>query len=224
MDPVRAFDQLQADYWTTRTNLRSHDHPVVRSFANQRVEFIKGKFGDWRPSTALEVGCGDGFGMQHMNTLVDDIHGCDLSPAMLEANPAPADRLTLAEAYDLPFESDQFELVYCWELLHHVGDPSRAVSEMKRVGRRAVMLCEPNSLNVAMAAFGLLEPAERGLLRFTPGYTKRLLVEAGLSRVTVYSVACFTPNQTPPWLARVLSLLPYRWPYVGLYNIAIGYL
>jgi len=220
----RTFDQQQKDHWTTRTNLRSYSHAVVRAFAAQRVQFIGKLLDGWRPSCALEVGCGDGFGMEHMSAIVDAIHGCDISPAMLEANPASQERLTLADAYDLPFETGQFELVYCWELLHHVGEPHRAVQEMKRVARKAVLLCEPNCLNLAMAAFGLIKPWERGLLRFTPGYTRRLLVNSGLSQARVFSVGCFTPNRTPQWVARLLSKLPYRWPLVGMYNIALAYL
>jgi SAM-dependent methyltransferase len=217
------FDRQQHDYWTSRTNLRSCDQPVVRAFATQRVRFLERLFADWRPARALEVGCGDGFGMRHMQGLADTIYGCDLSPAMLKANPASRRRLVRADAYAAPFQNGSFDLVYCWELLHHVGRPEAVVAEMRRVSGRCVLICEPNCLNPAMAAFGLWKREERGLLRFNPWFTKNLLEGAGLRDVRLFSVGCFTPNQTPLWLARLLMKLPYRWPLIGLYNIALGY-
>jgi ubiquinone/menaquinone biosynthesis C-methylase UbiE len=141
------FDEMQEAYWAGQTNVRSWDHPVVRAFSERRVEFIKQLFADWRPDTALEVGCGDGFGMQRMQYLVGSIHGCDNSLAMLEANPVAPDRLTKADAYALPFGDNSFDLVYCWELLHHVARPVDVVREMARVSSRGVLLCEPNCLN-----------------------------------------------------------------------------
>jgi SAM-dependent methyltransferase len=218
------FDREQHDYWAVRTNIRPYDHPVVQIFAEQRVGFIRQLLSDWRPSAALEVGCGDGFGLDRMKALVASIHGCDNSAAMLAANPMPKDCLTKANAYDLPFADGSFELVYCWELLHHVGDPPAAVNEMKRVASRCVLLCEPNSWNPAMAAYGLLKTEERGLLRFTPRYTRSLLVNAGLRDVRAATVGCFTPNLTPQWMANLSRFLPFRWPLVGMYNVVIGYI
>lgn len=220
----KTFDQKQQEFWTIHTNVRSYDHPVVRAFAKQRVQFIQQLLAGWRPAQALEVGCGDGFGMQYMRETVERIHGCDNSPAMLEANPMDRQYLTAANAYALPFHDHAFELVYCWELLHHVARPLDAVLEMNRVAGKCVLLCEPNCLNPAMAAFGLTRREESGLLRFTPRYTKALLVNAGVRDVRVASVGCFTPNRTPGWLARLFMRMPYRWPVIGMYNIAIGYI
>jgi len=219
----KTFDEKQHDYWAIHTNVRSYDHPVVHAFAKQRVQFIQQLFNGWRPPAALEIGCGDGFGMQRMQSIVGAIHGCDNSLAMLEANPMDRHCLTKANAYALPFDDDSFDLVYCWELLHHVGSPLDVVLEMKRVASHCVLVCEPNCLNPAMATFGLLKREERGLLRFTPQYTRALLVNAGLREVRVASVGCFTPNRTPQWLVNMFIRLPFRWPLVGMYNIAIGY-
>jgi len=216
------FDQQQDAYWADKTNLRSYDHPVVRAFAQQRVAFLRTIFGASLPKNALDVGCGDGFGMMYMKELIPQLHGCDRSPKMLEQNPAPNEALTQCDANQLVWEDSAFELVYCWELLHHVQDPLRVVKEMQRVAQKTVLLCEPNCLNPAMAAFGVLMPWERGLLRFTPGYTHGLLVKAGLKNVRSFTVSNFTPNRTPLWLATALGKLPYRVPLLGLYTIAIG--
>lgn len=221
---VDTFDQRQEAYWANNTNLRRYDHPVVRAFAQQRVEYIKTILGSWRPRNTLDVGCGDGFGMHYMQPLVGLLYGCDRSAKMLEANPANDIYLKQCDAYALPYEDSQFELVYCWELLHHIGDPQKVVREMTRVASKCVILCEPNCLNPAMALYGLIKPEERGLLQFTPSYTKKLLRNAGLNDVRDFTVGWFPPNRTPEWLAKILLKLPYRIPVVSMYTIALGYI
>ena len=217
------FDKQQKKAWAETTNLRSFNHPVVELFARQRVNYIQEMLGEWRPETALDVGCGDGFGMVSMKALASRVHGCDQSPAMLAANPAEPALLTECSAYHLPFADESFDLVYCWELLHHIAQPQQVVNEMARVSKKCVLLCEPNRNNPSMAAFGVLHPHEWGLLRFSPTYPKRLLERAGLEAVHGEVVGAFTPNRTPLFLARWLSFLPYRIPWIGLYTITIGF-
>ena len=222
MPGSRSFDEEQELHWGATANRRPHDHPVVRAFAGRRVEFIARLFGGWRPATALDVGCGDGFGMWHMRSLAGRIRGCDRSLTMLQANPerSSVDR---ADAYALPYADARFELVYSWELLHHIGQPERVVAEMTRVASRGVLLCEPNCLNPAMALFGVGNRHERGLLRFPAWRTPQLLREAGLTNVRGFSGGWFTPNNTPAWLARPLARFPFRLPVIGLYVIALGF-
>lgn len=217
------FDERQKKAWENTTNLRPYDHPVVQSYASQRVNCLKSLLGSWKAERALDVGCGDGFGMHHMQPIAKAIYGCDRSPRMLEANPARSEFLKQCDAYELPYEDGEFDLAYCWELLHHIRIPLSVVKEMTRVSSRCVVLCEPNSLNPAMAMFGIVTPHERGLLRFTAGYSKRLLKQAGLKNITQVSCGWFTPNRTPEWLEQFLSKLPYRVPIVGMYTITIGF-
>jgi hypothetical protein len=94
---------------------------------------------------------------------------------------------------------------------------------MARVATRCVLLCEPNSLNPAMALFGALNHHERGLLGFTRGYPRALLQRAGLVGIRDASVGWLTPNNTPQALAELLRRLPYRVPLFGLYTVAVGH-
>jgi len=217
------FDSKQDAHWAKTVNLRSHDHPVVRLFAQQRVAFIREIVGSKRLRSALDVGCGDGFGMRYMQALAEAIHGCDKSRRMLDANPAGPENLTQCDAYELPWPDGSFEMVYCWELLHHLARPEIALAEMTRVATTCVVVCEPNCLNPAMALFGLAMPHERGVLRFNAFSTKKLLKQADLRSIRSQTVGYFTPNRTPEALARVLVQLPFRAPLLGLYTVAIGW-
>ena len=216
------FDRFQKEFWNENTNLRSYDHPVVSAFARQRVTFIRELLGGFRPDSCLEVGCGDGFGIYYMQEFTSPIYGCDISLAMLRNNPVGKQFLSQADIHRLPYLPRTFDLVYCWEVLHHIHDPLQAIREMIRVSRKHILIFEPNYFNLPMAIFGLLYPAEIGLLRFTPWYLGRLLKKAGITRLHTFTVGCLTPNRTPTWLARILIRAPYKLPLVGITNIALG--
>ena len=126
------FDQSQKEFWSENTNLRAYDHPVVEAFARQRVNFVRGLL-DPSVQSCLEIGCGDGFGMYYMQEF-GAVFGCDISRPMLRRNPL---RPSVAEAdiYRLPYADKSFDLVYCWEVLHHVKDVQSAIREMTRVAQ-----------------------------------------------------------------------------------------
>ena len=52
---------------------------------------------------------------------------------MLNGNPV-RERVRCS-ATDLPFPDRSFDVVTCWELLHHLDDPVAALREMWRVAR-----------------------------------------------------------------------------------------
>jgi ubiquinone/menaquinone biosynthesis C-methylase UbiE len=143
-----------------------------------------------------------------MQQLVPYICGCDRSLEMLHRNPVDKRFLCQADAYALPYTDASFDLVYCWELLHHVHDPVPVIKELARVSSRYVLVFEPNSLNLPMALFGASVPTERRLLRFTPWYLKQLLIRAGIHPVQTLTAGCFTPNRTPEWLFSILKECP----------------
>jgi SAM-dependent methyltransferase len=213
------FDQSQKEFWSENTNLRAYDHPVVEAFARQRVDFIRGLLG--APIQAcLEVGCGDGFGMYYMQEF-GQVFGCDISRPMLRRNPL---RQSVAEAdiYRLPYADKSFDLVYCWEVMHHVKDMQSAIREMMRLSRRYILMYEPNAFNPLQVGFGLIAPSELGTLRFHPWFMRNHFRRAGLTNIRTFSVGAFTPNRTPLWLYKTLAALPYRIPLFGISNLALA--
>ena len=213
-------DDRQQDYWEggTRWRLRPPDHPVVRFFAEQRVtEFAKHlDFGSIR--NALDVGCGDGASTLEMMKRIPEVWAVDRSEAMLARHPLrDTDRVKTGEVYALPFEDGRFDLVYAWEVLHHVEDPARAVAEMARISSGYVLLAEPNPLNPAQFAFAVIDRDHRWVLRFRMPFMKRLIADSGLEVVHAAAGGWIFPNQTPSWLMSVVGRLPYRFP-VGITN------
>ena len=90
----------------------------------------------------LDVGCGTGeferMAAERFPRLA--IVGIDLTPAMVAAARmksarCPQVNVLVAEAEELPFETEQFDVVMVVNVLHHVQDPHRAMHECLRVLR-----------------------------------------------------------------------------------------
>ncbi len=103
------------------------------------------------PESVLEVGCGEGFLLRILQGLDSrglspEITGLDVRPEAV----AFADRTLLGRpnllagsCYALPFPDDAFDLVVCSQVLEHLSDPERALGELRRVARRAVLVSVP---------------------------------------------------------------------------------
>ena len=87
---------------------------------------------------ALDVGTGAGAIAIGLASLVREVVGVDIVPALLAEGRkrAPANvSFVEGDAYALPFPSDSFDLVATARTLHHVQRPELVLAEMRRVLR-----------------------------------------------------------------------------------------
>lgn len=70
----------------------------------------------------------------------------------------------------LPFKDNAFDLVFCKNLLHHVCDKDKVVSELIRIckPRKKIVVIEGNGLNLINILFRFLNPMESGMKDLTP--------------------------------------------------------
>ena len=174
-------------------------------------------FDAWLPRdhvrNALDVGCGNGFSTYYVAERIPDITAVDRSEHMLERHPLRGSaNLLSADARHLPFEDNSFDLVYAWEVLHHIPDPSEVLREMARVSRRYVLVAEPNRYNPALFAYALADPEHRWTLRFSLNYMRRQCRQAGLRVVRADIGGWIFPNKAPLKLLPVLLRLPFWFP------------
>lgn len=85
----------------------------------------------------LDIGCGTGFiiHLAAQDGLFDDIHGVDITPAMMAQVRRDLGRISLheARAESLPFPDASFDAVSAYSFLDHVLDPGRVFAEVARV-------------------------------------------------------------------------------------------
>lgn len=93
--------------------------------------------GDWiKDKRALEVGCGTGLIMDRVRQQSSRVVGLDISPGMLQGALARGLDVVQGDATALPFDDEEFDLVYSFKVLAHVQDIDQALREMVRVTRR----------------------------------------------------------------------------------------
>lgn len=143
-------ETYEADWYVwdkeaTKDGYESIAHQVADGLMKPEGRFEQWKDIDWLPGeegwTILEVGCGngnycpfftEGKGMEYT--------GCDLSENMLDIceESYPDSTFVRGDATELPFEDDEFDMVFCSDVLLHVpGDIQEdIVLELIRVAKR----------------------------------------------------------------------------------------
>src|SRR5471032_2859287 len=100
----------------------------------------------------LDVGSGEGYGGALLAESALEVVGVDYSPAAVEHSAATYNQPNLSfqigEATDLPDELNSFDAVTCFEVIEHIADAARLVSNLRRAVRPGgvVILSTPNRL------------------------------------------------------------------------------
>jgi 2-polyprenyl-3-methyl-5-hydroxy-6-metoxy-1,4-benzoquinol methylase len=139
-------------------------NPVVRRLMAGFEGALDRLFERAAPQSLLDVGCGEGVLTYRWAQRLGDapLVGLDLDDPKLRAEWETRQRNNLRFVTmppdRLPCEDDEFDLVTAIEVLEHVPDPQRTVSEMARVARRHLLVSVPReplwrALNVARGAY-----------------------------------------------------------------------
>jgi SAM-dependent methyltransferase len=138
-----------------------------------RLKLVKALGGTDAPpfAEALEIGSGTGYFSLNLLQLgvIERLTATDISPGMLTRLSTTAEELGLevktvrAEAEELPFEDERFDIVFGHAVLHHIPNLQRAMAEFRRVLRPGgtVAFCgEPSRYGDRLAAL----PKRAGLV------------------------------------------------------------
>jgi 2-polyprenyl-3-methyl-5-hydroxy-6-metoxy-1,4-benzoquinol methylase len=143
-------------------------NPVVRRLMAGFESTLDQLWDKAAPQSILDVGCGEGIlTAQWADKLGDGrIVGIDLDDAKLKAEWDRRSRANLEyrveDATNLSFADGEFDMATAIEVLEHVPDPERTVSEMARVAKRRLLVSVPR------------EPLWRGLNMARGAYLKQL--------------------------------------------------
>jgi 2-polyprenyl-3-methyl-5-hydroxy-6-metoxy-1,4-benzoquinol methylase len=139
-------------------------NPVVRRLMSGFHETLDELWGRAAPSSALDVGCGEGIlTVQWAERLGQGrVVGIDLDDPKLRAEWAKRERPNLEfraeEATRLSFADGEFDLAAAIEVLEHVPEPEATLAEMARVARSHLLVSVPREplwrgLNMARGAY-----------------------------------------------------------------------
>ena len=146
------------------SNYRKHTsaNPIQRRLIARFHRSIAERVAELAPESFLDAGCGEGFVAHALRSRLPDLRltGFDVNPASvrLAAAANPGSHFATASIFALPFADASFDVVGCFEVLEHQpGDgPERALRELARVARRALVLSVPHEpfFSLANAARG----------------------------------------------------------------------
>jgi len=211
-------DLSQKKYWNKKPEFRDIQHSIVKFFSEQRWQYISHFLNLNTIKTVLDLGCGEG-----ISTIYAPDHwsvfGLDTSVPMLMNNPSK--NKVCSNAYSLPFPPSCFDMVYSWELLHHVNNPSKVVKEMKRVTKKYILIFEPNPMNPVQLIFSYLDQQHKWVRRNFTSHLLSIISGNDLKIHLFRQAGCIFPNKTPEWFFHFLKLIPFWLPIFGISHAII---
>lgn len=138
----------------------------------------------------LDVGCGEGFFLAAAQRAGWTVTGCDFLPEGVARTTAliGTDRVSQADACDLPFPDGSFDVVTLWDVLEHLANPDAAIAEARRVLRPGGLLAfsTPNTRARSVALKGSASTQfqdETHISLLSPEVWDKMLGSAGLRMV-----------------------------------------
>jgi len=96
--------------------------------------------------TVLEIATGPGLDLEYLHDKFEDLPfkytGVDYTPKFIEilTDKYPQHTFIEADAMDLPFEDNSFDVVYTRHSLEHMNDPHKELDEIFRLAKKYVII------------------------------------------------------------------------------------
>lgn len=129
---------------------------VQKALILRFLNMVSGLVGALPVETLLDVGCAEGFVLQHIlqySGLHIFAQGVDIDREAIDRGRMlhPTLSFQVANIYNLPFCDRSFDLVLCLQVLEHLDFPEQALIELVRVSRAFCLLGVPNEPFFRMA-------------------------------------------------------------------------
>ena len=134
------YERTASNYDEMHTSYEMDEHYAA-------LEFIDMLCDRFHLESLLDVGAGSGRGVRFLLNRKRNVQGIEPVKALIEQaeiRSVPKGLIVEGSGYSLPFENESFDAVFECGVLHHVAEPSRVVSEMMRVAKKAVFVSDSN--------------------------------------------------------------------------------
>jgi SAM-dependent methyltransferase len=132
----------------TSSNFRKHTsgNPVQRRLIERFHKIASSMLYHLPVRRVLDAGCGEGFGMRNVLANHPNAIGMDQQIEALQVarHVSPGNIFSVGDLLALPFQDSEFDLVICLEVLEHIEQPERALSEICRVSNKWMLLSVPH--------------------------------------------------------------------------------
>ena len=187
--------------------------PLSSRMANQRLTAATLGLVDFRGQRVLDVGCGDG---TYTVELYDRgapafVQGIDPAEAAIEAARKAAGtrrmEFCVGSAYELPYDSQSFDVAQLRGVLHHMDRPVDAIREALRVAGRIVVI-EPNGYSPILKLIERVSRYHRAHgEKSYPPHRLRKWIEGLGGEVTAGLFVGLVPMFAPDAMARALKIV-----------------
>ena len=139
--PPRDAEFIGGNYFDKYRSTNPIHQWLMRGFLGSVRELL----GSIEYGSVLEVGCGPGDLASRILPPQVDYLGIDIDETEIEIARKQHPQLSFqaGSAYELPVESNSFDLVIACEVLEHLEDPAKALAEIDRVANRWVLVSVP---------------------------------------------------------------------------------
>lgn len=144
MKSTKSLNSLKTDNYRKHTAKNPLQKYFINNFFNSLIVEVK----RLSPRTILDAGCGEGFTLEKLreNNIGQTLTGIDFSESAIQIGHKVHPQLILKKGsiYEIPFKTNQFDLVMCTEVLEHLEYPEKALTELKRVTKSYCIISVPN--------------------------------------------------------------------------------
>ncbi len=135
------------DYWDGDRRINYGGYRYMEGRWEKVAKAMADHYGLKAGDKVLDVGCGKGYLMFDFTKVVPgiEVYGLDVSEYAIENSKEEVrERITHGSATKLPFQENEFDLVYSLNTLHnlHCFDLDKALREMNRVGKEKYLCVE----------------------------------------------------------------------------------
>jgi len=174
---MKSFETVQEEHWNAVRNGRFY-WATKHSFVSEKEKKLLSQLSAANGNSILEVGCGEGPNLANISNKYDK-SGVDYSQELIAFSRKNIRDASFycQDATNLQFPDDSFDIVFCRDLIHHLRNRSKLISEMYRVCKPggSVFLIESNGWNPIINVFSYIIKSEQDVRRITPNYMSHLL-------------------------------------------------